>query len=100
MDIEGDTNTKWWQNINLCQPNSNGFCHFDKDDSNSNSLESNNIADTVADDGKDSAATEASATTEAPVTVATTTAKAPLAATTTKAPVAATTTEAPVAVTT
>jgi len=98
MDMEGDTNTKWWQNINLCQPNSNGFCHFDKDDINSNSLESN-ITDTIADNGKDSAATEASATTEVPVTVAATTTKAPVAATTTDAPVTVTTTEAPVAAT-
>ena len=36
-EMDGDTNIKWWKNINYCQPNSKGFCHFDKDDFESQS---------------------------------------------------------------
>merc|ERR1712238_344801 len=31
-ETDGDTNTKFWKNINQCAPTAKGYCHFDKDD--------------------------------------------------------------------
>merc|ERR1712238_109283 len=31
-EADGDTNTKFWKNINRCAPTAKGYCHFDKDD--------------------------------------------------------------------
>jgi len=47
MDSDEDTNTKWWQNMNLCQPNAKGLCHFDKDDIHSSILLKSNDEDPV-----------------------------------------------------
>jgi len=40
---DDETNTKFWQNINPCKPNSNGLCHFDKDDDKGGSVNNLNV---------------------------------------------------------